>query len=106
MNDLVNSGIRLALIDYDLCGTMTFSDGIEIVNTVRLGGLADIAAIRVTCCRRSNRRDGENDILAMNREIELAVPMNHDIVGRDSHRYVGKDRSAMVTSQWIIEKRA
>ena len=104
LNDLVNSGTRLALIDYDLCGTITFSDGIEIVNAIRMGGLADIAAIRMTCCRRNTRRDGEKDILALNREIELAVPPGHSIVGRDNHRYVGKDRSAMVTSQWLIEK--
>lgn len=106
LRDLVNTGKRLALIDYDLCGSLMYSEGAALINTIRLGGLADIAVIRVTCCRRNTRRDGEKDALMLNEEIEFALRGGYAIVGRDSHRYVGRDRSAMATYQWIVEKGA
>lgn len=106
MMDLVNQGTRLALIDYDLCGTLSYADGSTILEAIRAGGLADIAAVRVTCCRRNYKRSGELDIAALDRDIFGALPPGYGVTGKSWNFYVGKDRSSMATQQWLIEKGA
>jgi hypothetical protein len=106
MMDLVNQGTHLALIDYDLCGTLSYADGSKILEAIRLGGLADIAAVRVTCCRRNYKRSGEIDIAALDQDILHALPLGYGITGKSWNFYVGKDRSSMATQQWLIEKGA
>jgi len=104
MTRLVNEGTNFSLIDYDLCGTLTYADGSTILDAIRLGGLADIAAVRITCCRRNHKRDGQLDIAAFDRDVNHALPPGYSVTGRAWLNYVGKDRSSMATQQWLIEK--
>lgn len=103
MMNLINRGTRLALIDYDLCGMLSYADGSQILEAIRLGGLADIAAVRITCCRRNYKRSGEIDIETLDRDVFHALPPGYVITGKAWNFYVGKRRASMAVQQWLIE---
>lgn len=104
LDRLVNEGSKLSLIDFDICGQITYADGSQLLNTIRDGGIADTVCIRVTSCRRSFRRSGQYDVIAIEKDLTAAIPAGYQIVSKASSSYAGKDRSPMMVSQWIIRK--
>jgi len=101
---LTDEGAHLALIDFDICGIVTYADGSQLLDTIRRGGIADVACIRLTSCRRSYRRSGQYDVEAIEKDLPSVVPSGYQIVSKASSIYVGKDHSSMMVSQWIIRK--